>query len=139
LVKVIDAADSIAGRLATKVAKMALEGETVVVVNAEKAIITGNPKSILKAYLGRIHRGHPFKGPYTPRKPDRILRRMIRGMLPYKKAHGTKAFKRVKVFIGTPSEYEGKASKIKEASMESRNILKYMTIEQLSKLIGGVK
>jgi large subunit ribosomal protein L13 len=139
LVKVVDARDAVAGRLATIVAKMALEGETIVILNAEKAIITGSPKRILKDYLEKLHRGHPFKGPYTPRRPDRILRRIIRGMIPYKKAHGVKAFKRVKVFIGEPKEYEGKGRELEDASIKKRNLLKYMTIEELSKQIGGVK
>lgn len=139
MVKVINAENAIAGRLATRIAKMALEGESVVIVNAEKAIITGNPKSILKDYLERIHRGNPFKGPYTPKRPDRMLRRIIRGMMPYKKNHGAKAFKRVKVFIGVPKEYEGRAVELEEASMKKRNILKYVTIGELSRQVGGMK
>lgn len=139
MVKVINAEDAIAGRLATRAAKLALEGETVIIVNSEKAVITGNPKTILKDYLAKIHRGNPFKGPYTPKRPDRILKRIIRGMIPYKKSHGTKAFKRIKTYLGVPTKYEGKARELEEVSMKRGNILKYITLGDLSRQFGGFK
>ncbi len=139
MVKVIDAKGLIAGRLAGKIAKIAIDGDEVIVVNAEQAVISGNPKSVLKWYLEKLHRGHPYHGPFTPRRADMILRRMIKGMIPFNKPNGKKAFSRVKVFIGTPKEYEGKAGSIKQVSLGSRNILKYTTIGELSKAVGGMK
>ena len=44
--KIIDGQETILGRLASNVAKMALQGEEVAVVNCEKVIITGTRKNI---------------------------------------------------------------------------------------------
>ena len=65
---VIDAKDLVLGRLATAVAKRALLGESIDIVNCEKAIITGNKKTILKRYQQRRDRGIPTKGPFFPRR-----------------------------------------------------------------------
>ena len=48
---VINAENAVVGRLASYVAKMALQGEEVIVVNAEKGIITGSREYVLKKYL----------------------------------------------------------------------------------------
>ncbi len=87
---VVDATNHVVGRLASIVAKWALEGRRVVIVNAEKAVITGGDfNMVLNWYKTRIsewltHYNPEKAGPKIPRKPDRILRRVIRGMLPRK-------------------------------------------------------
>ncbi len=135
--RVIDAENAVAGRLAASVAKLALQGETVRVVNADKAVISGNPLSITKDFTEQIHRGNALKGPYQPRMADRLLRRIIRGMIPYKKDAGAKAFRRIMVYVGVPKEFEGKAETLKAASIVNTNIVKYITLGALSKRIGG--
>ncbi len=134
---VIDGKDLVAGRLATFAAKKALEGEVIRIINADKVILSGNPKTIIKDYTERIHRGNALKGPYQPRRADLILKRIIRGMLPYKKERGLKAFKRIKAYIGEPEEFKGKAETIKEISFGNSNIVKFITLGELSKRIGG--
>ena len=135
--KVIDGTDLIAGRLAARVAKMALEGEVIRVVNAERVVISGKPQSIVKQWVERLHKGNALKGPYYPRRADRILKRIIRGMLPYKKPRGLKAFKRIKVYLGVPQEFKGKTESISDAQLMNSNIIKHLTIGELSKRIGG--
>ena len=135
--KIIDGTDMIAGRLATMIAKMALEGETIRIVNAEKVIISGNPKTIIKDWTERIHKGNALVGPYYPKRADLILKRIIRGMLPYRKANGLKAFKRVKAYLGVPQEFEGKVEQLKKARLMNSNIVKYITLGDLSKRLGG--
>lgn len=101
----VDANNTVAGRLATVVAKQLLQGEHVVVVNAEKAVLSGDRSSLILQYkerLGLRTRSAPWKGPLHPRQPDRILRRIIRGMVPWKKDRGRKAMKRLRVYTGTP-------------------------------------
>ena len=49
--KIIDGNDAILGRLASFVAKNALEGEEIVVLNCEKVVITGNKKRIKEDFL----------------------------------------------------------------------------------------
>jgi large subunit ribosomal protein L13 len=45
---VIDATDLILGRMASTVAKLVLKGERVIIINAEKALISGNKKNIVE-------------------------------------------------------------------------------------------
>ena len=139
--KVIDAKDLILGRLASFVAKELLNGEEIVIVNAEECAITGSKESILQKYRERRERKslvNPRRhGPHYPRRPDGILRRAIRGMLPYKKDKGRKAFKRLKVYVGTPKEFEGKAESIEGIKVFKLEIPKYMKLKELSKLLGA--
>ncbi len=51
--RIINAEGLILGRLASKVARMLLEGEEVVIVNADKAIITGNREDVFAKYKQR--------------------------------------------------------------------------------------
>lgn len=136
--KVIDASDSIVGRLSSAAAKLVLDGEQVVIVNAEKAVISGNPKETFSKYLKNIHRGFVWSkvGPYQPRMPDRIIRRTIRGMLPYKKDYGRKAFKRVKVYMGLPDKYKGKEERLDKTQRTSA-VRKFITLGELSKKLGA--
>ena len=135
MVAIIDAEGAVLGRFCTAVAKRLLNGEEIVVVNSEKAIVTGK-KSMLKArYKHEREVGTYRKGPFFPRMPDRIMKRTIRGMIPYQTSHGRTAFKRLKCYMGVPKEFEGKKSEtIKEAKKQP---VDYMTIEELSKFLGA--
>ena len=83
---IIDATGLVLGRMASTIAKQLLQGETVIVVNAEKAAISGKRLSILKDKKDFLEVGHFRKGPYHQRRPDKIVRRTIRGMLPRKRS-----------------------------------------------------
>jgi len=133
--EVIDATDTILGRLATEVAKKVLKGEEVVIINAEKAVISGNREFIFKKYLERRERGTPQHGPFFPSRPDMIVRRAIRGMLPYKTPRGKEAFKRVKVFISVPEEFKNiNAKKIGKDVKELK--CEYIYVKEISKFLG---
>lgn len=135
---IIDATDLILGRLAAVAAKKALLGESVIVVNCEKAVISGVRRQIVQAYLTKTHRKTVAHGPYFPRMPDRLVRRTIRGMLPYKKEKGEKAFKRVMCYIGVPKEFQGKSESLKSASIYERQITKYVTLADICKELGAL-
>jgi len=65
--RIINAEGLILGRMASKVAKMLLEGEEIVIVNADKAIITGNKEYIFEKYKRRTSFrsiSNPQKGPF---------------------------------------------------------------------------
>ena len=131
---VVDANNQIAGRLASRVAKELLRGMRVFVVNAEHAVISGNPKFIVKKYDEKVKRGDPYHGPFYPRIPDRMLKRIIRGMIPYKRAKGRAAMKRLRVFISVPEEYKGKETKlISEHTLEN----KFITLGELAIKLGA--
>lgn len=135
---IIDATNLIVGRLAAFAAKKALLREKVDVVNCEKAVITGDPNVSYEKLKQKIDRGAPLKGPYHPRMPDRIVRRVIRGMLPWKKTRGREAFKRVMCYIGVPEELKGKKPEtIKGADVSKIPSLKYARLGDLSKRLGA--
>ncbi|NIQ05320.1 MAG: 50S ribosomal protein L13, partial [Candidatus Korarchaeota archaeon] len=79
-------------------------GERITVVRAERSVVSGKKRSKVSEMKRYLEVGHPRKGPFHYRRPDRIIRRTVRGMLPYKKPKGKRAFKRLKVFIGIPEE-----------------------------------
>ncbi|MCD6263449.1 50S ribosomal protein L13, partial [Candidatus Bathyarchaeota archaeon] len=105
---VIDAEGLILGRMASIVAKRLLNGERIIIVNAEDAVISGDRGQIIRERKRFLEVGGARKGPIHWRRPDRIVRRTIRGMLPYRKARGREAFKRLRVYIGVPKELEGR-------------------------------
>lgn len=104
---IINGKNAILGRLSSAAAKKLMAGEEIVIVNAEKAVITGNPKDTVKKYIERKQRGSPQHGPFFPKQPDRIVYRTIRGMMP-KTPKGRNAMKKLHVCIGVPSEYKEK-------------------------------
>jgi ribosomal protein uL13 len=137
--KIYNAENQILGRLSTVIAKQLLNDEKVIVVNCEKAVLSGRPKYKEKFYLQRIHRGDVFKGPFFPKTPDGIFRRAVRGMLPWHKPKGRKAFKNLKVFIGLTQEFKDKnLEKVDNADADKLKT-KYITIEDLSISIGAKK
>ncbi|MEM5806436.1 MAG: 50S ribosomal protein L13 [Candidatus Aenigmatarchaeota archaeon] len=136
---VIDAKDKIAGRLASFVAKELLKGNKVIVLNVEKAIISGDKEDIIEEFKRKRERGDPYKGPFYPKYPDEIFRRMVRGMLPYKKHRGKIALKNLKIFYGIPEEYKDKILNIKIKSSEDLKRASYMSLEEISILLGAKK
>ena len=133
---IIDAKGLILGRMASIIAKRLLQGESVIVLNAEKTAISGKRLQIVKEAKTFLEVGHPRKGPYHPRRPDKIVRRTIRGMLPRKKPKGRQAFKRLRVYLGAPMEFEDKEIQtILEASAEKLKS-PYITVGELAKEIG---
>ena len=81
--------------------------------------------------------GTPYKGPFFPRTPDKILKRTIRGMLPYKQPKGRNALKRIKCHIGAPDEIKGHPITIENANIKKTKSLRYISLEKLSKLLRG--
>lgn len=139
--KIIDANNLIMGRLASIVAKDLLNGEEIIIINAEKSVISGRRKSILEKYDHRIKRKsivNPKRfGPKFPRRPDGILRRAVRGMIPYKSSRGRAAYKRLKVYVGIPEEYSDKATTIKEVNATNLTMSKYIEVGEVSKYLGS--
>jgi len=132
----VDATDRIAGRLSSKVAKLLLKGEEVMIFNAEKLVISGTPEHSFKIFKERIKRGDPYHGPFYPKRPDRMLKRMVRGMIPYKKPSGRDAFKRLKVFNSVPEEFkDAKFTSID--GTENKHRYKFVTLGEVSRKIGG--
>ncbi len=136
--KVINAEGHILGRLCSVIAKRLLNGEKIVVVNAEKAIITGDRYMVFQRYKEKYDRGSKEKGPYFPRHPEKIFKRTVRGMLPWKSRRGREAYRRLKVFIGVPEELKGKEFEVVECALYERvcKTDRYVTLEEVSRFLG---
>ncbi len=125
--------------MATYVAKQVLEGEEIVIVNAEKVLVTGSKTDIIADYHNRRNRGvtgRNRKGPYYPRMPDRMVRRSIRGMIPYQQPRGKAAYERLMTYIGVPKEFEG-MEQITIENAKYRGSAKKMSMEELSGYLGA--
>ncbi|MBI2109564.1 50S ribosomal protein L13, partial [Candidatus Woesearchaeota archaeon] len=115
---IIDATDTVLGRLASYVAKKALLGETIEVVNSEKAIVTGKKNDVLAKYLHRLQRGSPRWGPFVYRQEPMFVKRTIRGMLPHKQYKGIIALKRIKCYLGLPDKFKNqKLERLEQANI----------------------
>jgi len=135
---IIDAENMIIGRIATVIAKKALLGEEVNVVNCEKAVMSGNKDFILNKVKAKRERGRSTKGPFIHRRPDMFVRRAIRGMLPYKQSKGKVAFERVMCYLGVPDEFKDqKITKIEKADVTKLPTTKYVTVERICKFMGA--
>ena len=134
MTSIIDANGATLGRLSTSTAKRLLGGEEIAIVNSENAIISGKKSSIKNRYKQKREVGTYRKGPFFPRMPDMIVKRTVRGMIPYQTPHGREAFKRLKCYIGVPKEFEGKKFEIIEEAQKQP--IDYLTIKELSKSLG---
>ncbi|RDD52242.1 50S ribosomal protein L13 [Nanoarchaeota archaeon NZ13-N] len=131
------------GRLASYVAKILLSGRKVYVVNAEKIVITGKWKNLVEEWRHKVlERGDWYKGPFYPKRPDRIFRRVVRGMLP-KNKKGREALRNLKVYIGIPDDLSNKSFMIFEKALitervkYSRRKIWYTELGEISKQLGA--
>ncbi|MFC7076311.1 50S ribosomal protein L13 [Haloarcula halophila] len=133
---IVDARDCIMGRVASQVAEKALDGETVAVVNAEQAVITGRENQIVEKYKKRVDIGND-NGYFYPKRPDGILKRSIRGMLPHKRKRGQEAFENVRVYVGNPYDDDGDV--LDGTSLDRLSNIKFVSLAAVSEQLGGNK
>jgi large subunit ribosomal protein L13 len=131
---VVDARDCILGRVASQVAERALDGERVAVVNAEETVITGSDEDVMEVFETRVELGSD-NGPYYPKRPDRIMKRSIRGMLPYKRPRGREAFEGVRVYVGNPFEDDGEV--LDGTSLNRLSNIKFVQLGDVSENLGA--
>ncbi len=136
----VDATDQILGRLASIVAKKLLEGYRVFIVNAEKAVVSGERKRVIMGYkLVEKVKTHynPYKhGIRRPKSPHNILKRTVKGMLPTDKPRGRDAYRRLKVYNGVPPELQNKKFIRFEEADKSRLAREYITLGEIAKHLG---
>lgn len=136
---VVDATNHIAGRMCSHVSKLLLQGNKVAIVNAEKAMLSGNRYKTIEQYKEHLEINsvtNPINGPFHPRRPDTILTKMVRGMVPKQKTHGIEAFQRLRVYIGVPEEMKKAKMQIFEDSKITRSEANYITMGDVAKQIG---
>ncbi len=135
--KVVDASGLVLGRAASLIARRLLDGETIVVVNAEKSVVTGGRAQVIAHYTAARARGSVRTGPHFPRYADRIFRRTVRGMLPHLKTRGKVALDRLEVHIGVPASLHGASTETLEAAKARPSMRPPMTLGEISKLLGA--
>lgn len=122
--------------MCSKVAKRLLNGEEVIILNSEKAVFSGKKKSkIAEAHLF-LEVGAPMRGPFHYRRPDRFLRKTVRGMVPFKQPKGKNAYKRLKVFMGVPLEFKDQKMITFEDAQSSDLKGPHFTLGEMAKEIG---
>ena len=137
---VVDGTNLIAGRLCSNVAKLLRNGNRVSIVNCEKIMISGKKSSIIGEYEDflKIHSIiHPQHGPFHPRRPDTIIKRMIRGMLPKEKPSKKTDLARLRTYIGVPKEIKSLERIQFEKSKIKKSPSNYTSMAELSRYIGG--
>ncbi len=137
---IVDAEGAILGRLASYIAKALQEGFKVYVVNAEKAVVSGDPKMVIESYKIwfelKTLRNPAKSSPKRPRSPISIIKRAVKGMLPKDNWKGFVAYKNLKVFIGIPPELSNKEF-IKLRDVDSKKLTrKYITVGEIAKAMG---
>ena len=123
---VIDAEGLVLGRMASKVAKILRGkykasytphvdcGDNVIIINAEKVVLTGKKMSD-KIYIR--HTGYPGgQRKQTPtdilaKYPERLVEKAVKGMLP-KNRLGRKLYSNLHVVIGAEHKYEAQKPKV---------------------------
>ncbi len=121
----IDAEGQPLGRMASKVAKLLRGkyktnftphvdcGDNVVVINADKIVLTGN-KWTDKTYVR--HTGYPGGQRFRTaqelfdKHPERLVEKAVKGMLPKNKL-GAELFRNLRVYVGTEHDQEAQKPK----------------------------
>ena len=135
----VDGSDLIAGRLCSNVAKLLLQGNRVSIVNCDKIMISGKRNSIIEEYKTFLKIAsiiNPKHGPFHPRRPDTIISRMVRGMLPRTKPSGQAALKRLRAYIGIPNELRSLEKIQFDKAKIRRTNAYYTSMAELGRTIG---
>jgi large subunit ribosomal protein L13 len=136
---VVDGTNCISGRLCSKVSKLLLQGNRVSVVNSEKVMVSGNKYEVIESYKDKLEVSsvtNPIHGPFHPRRPDTIITKMIRGMVPKRKPSGMQAFKRLRVYIGIPDELKNSTMQTFDDAKITKQQSFYISMGDVAKQIG---
>jgi large subunit ribosomal protein L13 len=130
---IINGERALLGRLASYAAKQSLQGKSIIIVNSDKVIITGNKKDIVKNYRERkLQTGSNQKGRKYSYTFEKLVKRTIRGMLPqYREGRGREAYKKIRCYGGIPEAYKEKEM----ISMEKEPQTKFFGIKEIVKSI----
>jgi large subunit ribosomal protein L13 len=135
----VDASGQIAGRLSSKVAKLLLLGNSVVVIHAEKALFSGSRGTVMADFFNRLTIAsvvHPKHGPFHPRTPEGIMTRMVRGMIPRRKPSGAAALKRLRVYGEAPKDLSNVSFISFDEAKATKPIAFYVPLGEVAQRIG---
>jgi large subunit ribosomal protein L13 len=133
----LDAKGAILGRVGSVACKELLKGKEVVIINAEKAIISGDRamnKEVLHWWI--TLGGVGLKGPKVSRYPDLFMKRMIRGMLPSRdRSKGREAYDRLRCYVGNGPLTADELKQVKVAASSVKKPIKYVVLGEIVKEI----
>lgn len=134
----VDFSNVVLGRAASKVAKALLNGNNIVIVNAEKAVMRGTRNGVMQKFIRR--QGWTAKGntqlrsANMSRMPDRLVKWTIKHMLPIEKASGRTALDKLEVYVGVPVRFDKKIEQWSDVqNKEKKNV---WTMEKISHELG---
>ncbi|MEM3403896.1 MAG: 50S ribosomal protein L13 [Nitrososphaeria archaeon] len=136
---IVDGTNHLLGRLASYVSKLLLQGNKVIIVNAEKILVSGDRRRSLQEYLERQKlksRVNPIYGPYHAKRPENIVSKTVRGMLPMRKSKGVIAYDRLRVYVGVPKEFEGTEKTSFPSAMARKPTSFYIDVGEISRTLG---
>ena len=127
---VYDGSEAVFGRLASKVAKDLLKGDSVDIVNCDKIIVSGDKKKFVEKIIEKIKMGSggSMKGPKYPRTTEKLVKRMVRGMLPRDRAKGRDAFRRLRCYAENIENTEA-------IKLEHKKPMRYFEIKEAVRLL----
>lgn len=134
---IIDGTDLLLGRLSSFIAKKALLGQNIDIVNCEKLVISGDRRHIIEEYKRRAKMGIPAKGPFIYKHPEKFVKRTIRGMLPHKIQRGREALSRIKCYLGVPDEFKEKELiTLKQLHHKKLSNSRFVSVYEICKELG---
>lgn len=137
---VVDGTDHIAGRLSSYVAKLLIKGNRVSIVNCEKIMMSGTRINQIKEYREFLEINsviNPKHGPVHYRRPDTLIAKMIRQMLPFdRKPSGKESYQRLRTYIGSPKEIKSLEKIQFEKAKIKKTAANYTSIGELCRVIG---
>lgn len=136
---IVDGTNHIAGRLCSHVAKLLKDGNRVSIVNSENIMLSGSRKMIIEEYRKFLEIAsitNPKFGPFHPRRPDTIITKMVRGMLPKNKPSGEASLKRLRAYLGVPNELRSKKTMQFEDAKIRKSVPYYTTLGDLGRMVG---
>ena len=135
----IDASGQIVGRMCSRIAKLLLKGDSVVIVHADKALFSGHRSSVMGDFFDRLKIAsvvHPKHGPFHPRTPSGILTRTVRGMIPRTKSSGISAIRRLRVYTDVPKGMEKISFTNFEEAKATKPLAYYVPLGEVAQRIG---
>jgi len=136
---IIDGTNQVAGRLCSHVAKLLINGNRVSIVNSENIMLSGNRHTIIEEYRKYLEIAsitNPKFGPFHPRRPDTMISKMVRGMLPKDKPSGKTALKRLRAYLGVPNELKSKKTTQFEDAKIKKPAPYYTSLADLGRMVG---
>ena len=134
---IVDVKGLLMGRIATFIAKKALEEEEIIVINCKDVVLSGGPKAIISHYKKKLELGNARWGPFYIRNSAMLFKKAVRGMLPWHNTRGREAYKRIKCYATSPKDLKGKPITIEEFHISKHKSPKHITLGEVSKHLGG--